>query len=268
MKQIFEFTSYRKYLEDWIGAQESLRYGLKGQIAKALRISSSLVSQILKGEKNFTPEQASDLADFIGLIEIEADYLSLLVEFERAGSPRYREKLKRKIESLQKKSKQIGNRVPRHQEMTDEQKAIYYSSWLYTGIRNLTALSEFDQLGAIAKHFQLEPAVVNRVLQFLLAHGLCKEQNGKITYGPASIHIDKDSPYVNKHHQNWRFQSIHHMEKRREDDLFFTSPMSLSREAYEEVQKVLLATIQNVMKVSGPSPSEMVACMNIDFFEY
>jgi hypothetical protein len=190
------------------------------------------------------------------------------VDFDRAGTPRYREKLNRKIKILQEQSRRIGKRVPRQMELTDEQKAIFYSSWLYTGIFNLAAVPVYNQATAIADRLHLELGVVNRVIRFLIENGLFKEADGTLAYGPASIHVDKDSPFVNKHHQNWRFQAIQRMEQKKDSDIFFTSPMSLSKAAAEEIQKLLPTVIQNVMQISGPSQSEVAACLNIDWFEY
>jgi uncharacterized protein (TIGR02147 family) len=265
---IFEFTNYRIYLREWIGTQGEHSYGLKGRLAGKLGISSSLMSQILKGEKSLTPDQTSDLADTMALTEIESDYLHLLVDHDRAGNLKYRDKLMRKMKLLQAQSRQVGKRVPRHIELSDQQKAIYYSSWIYTGVRNLTAIEEMGTVGAIAEHLHLDSAIVTRVIRFLIENGLCKEAGGQITYGPASTHVDNDSPFVNKHHQNWRFQSIGKMENKNEDDLFFTSPMSLSRAAVLEIRTLLPAVIQNVMKISGPSKSEVTACLNIDWFQF
>ncbi len=268
MLSIFKYTRYREYLVAWIEAQGARSYGLKSRIAGALGVSSGLISQILKAEKTLTSDQTSDLVDFIGLNEIESDYFHLLLEHDRAGNHRYREKLRRKITSLQQQSRQIGKRVPRHKELTDEQRAIYYSSWLYTGVRNLSAVNGKNDIGALAEHLHVEPAVISRVLRFLIENGLCIEQKGRITYGPGSTHVDQDSPFVNKHHQNWRFQAIQKMENQNDKNLFFTSPMSLSDEAAEQIRKILPTVIQNIMKISAPSASERTACLNIDWFEY
>ncbi|MGZ6441770.1 MAG: TIGR02147 family protein [Pseudobdellovibrionaceae bacterium] len=268
MLNIFEFISYRKYLDAWIESKGDRSYGLKGRIAKALGISSSLLSQILKGEKSLTPDQSSELCDYLGLNELESDYFHLLVEKERAASPRYREKIERKLHALRQQSQKIGKRVPRNKELTDEQKAIYYSSWLFTGIRNMVAVPGFQNPEAIAEHLNCDSHVVNRILRFLLENSLCLENEGKLTYGPASIHVDKESPFVNKHHQNWRFQALQNMERKREEDIFFTSPMSLSVEAAEEVRKLIPNFIQTVMKLVGPSASEKVMCLNLDWFQY
>lgn len=270
MRSIYEFLNYREYLADWIEGQGRRSHGLKGRMAMAMGISSSLLSQVLKGDKTLTPDQTSDLIDFMGLLELEAEYLHLLVEYDRAGNPRYRTKLQRKLVQLQNQSRKLGTRVPRNKELTDEQKAIYYSSWLYTGIRNLTAVPAFDHAGAIAERLGMEPALVQRVLLFLIENGLCRldDKTGAVTYGPAATHTDKDSPFANKHHQNWRLMALQKMELRRESDVFFTSPMSLSHEAHRQIQDLIANFIQAAMKVSGPSSSETVSCLNIDWFGY
>jgi uncharacterized protein (TIGR02147 family) len=268
MTSIFDYTDYRAYIRNWIEGLGAQAHGAKGRIAQALGVSSSLISQILKAEKTLTPDQASDLADHFGLNEIESDYIQLLVDLDRAASPRLRRKLERKIAHIQGQAKQIGKRVPRQMELTDEQRAIYYSSWLYTGIRNLTAVPTINHVSAIARHLHLEPTVVSRILGFLIENGLCREVDGSVTYGPSSTHVDFDSPFVNKHHQNWRIKAIQQMENKQEGDVFFTSPMSLSKVAAQQVRKLLPNFIQEVMKVTGPSQSEKVACLNIDWFSY
>lgn len=58
------------------------------------------------------------------------------------------------------------------------------------------------------------------------------------------------------------------MESRRSEDLYFTSPMSLSAAARDEIRTLLPTIIQNIMKISGPSTSETAACLNIDWFEF
>lgn len=269
MTNIFEYDNYRSYLQGWIASQGKESYGIKGKIASALRISSSLLSQILKSEKSLTPDQTSDLCDFLALNDLESEYLHALVDFDRAANVKYRNKLQKKIQQLKKQSLKIGKRVPHDKELTEEQKAIYYSSWLYTGVRNLAALKNMNTALGMANHLGLEPQLVQKALHFLLENGFCKElENGGITYGPAMIHIDKESPFVNMHHRNWRQRALHQMESRRDEDIFYTSPLSLSEAAAEEIRSMIPHFIQSIIKISGPSESEKVVCMNIDWFGY
>lgn len=263
---VFDFEDYRDFLNSWIDAQ-SVR-GLRAQLAQALGVSSTLVSLILKGEKHLSLEQAAEAVDYLGLQEKEADYFFLLVELGKAGSHKLRQRLKQKITQQKTESKQIGKRVKKDLELSETQSAIYYSSWIFTGIRNLTALEKHHDVMSIATRLNLPPSSVHKALDFLIEAGLCKLEKNHITYGPAYTHVNQDSPFVNKHHQNWRFRGIQQMDTRLESDLYYTCPMSLSVEAEEKVRNLLLKTIQEALKVVGPSPSEEVRCLNIDWFKY
>ncbi len=268
MTDIFAFEDFRKYLSAWIAGQGDNAYGMKGRIAKNLNISSTLVSLILQGKKTFSSDQASDLNDFLGHDESESDYLHLLIELDRAGNHRYKEKLLTKIRHMKKQSSQLAKRIRKDKELSEEQKAIYYSSWLYTGIRNLVAIDKLNTAPAVAKHLNLEISTVAKVFKFLIENQFCKEEKGKMVVGPQQIFMDKNSSFVNRQHQNWRFQALQQMENKKDADLFFTSPMSLSKEAFAEIRAMLPNFIQNIMKIVGPSESEVAACLNIDWFGY
>jgi hypothetical protein len=73
---------------------------------------------------------------------------------------------------------------------------------------------------------------------------------------------------VVKHHQNWRIKGFQSMELRREEDLFYTQSMVMSREAAEKIRLMLPGIIEGIHGIGGPSDSEVVRCLNIDWFEY
>lgn len=53
-----------------------------------------------------------------------------------------------------------------------------------------------------------------------------------------------------------------------EKDLFYTAPMSLSKEVAERIRTQLPELIKQIIDQVGPSESEVVRCLNIDWFEY
>lgn len=268
MISIYDFTDYREFLRAWLASAKTNQRGGQGRLATAVGVSSTMMSLIFKGQKQLSMEQASDAADFLGLNEKESDYFFLLVEFGRAGSFKLQQKFKKRIKDQQDLSKKISRRVKKDIELTDEQKAVYYSTWLYTGIRNLSALGEFNDLHSMAKRLNLPAPVIAKALEFLIENSLCLKENSQLTFGPAHTHVDSDSPYVTKHHQNWRLRGFQFMDTQNEDDLFYTCPMSLSKEAVEEVRRLLPKFIEQILKIVGPSPSEKVYCFNMDWFEY
>jgi len=267
MKTVYEFQDYREFLNSWISSQEHSR-GLRGRLSEAMGISSTMMSLIMKGDKNLSLEQAAEAAEFVGLNEKETDYFFLLVELGRAGSHKLQTKLRRQIRAIQSEANKIAHRVKKDIELSEEAKAVFYSSWLYSGVRILSAVDGFNDIPSIAKRFNLPMHVVANVVEFLLEKDLCRKENGKITYGAARTHVGADSPFVTKHHHNWRLRGLQMMEQANETNLFYTKNMAISHKAAEEIRKLLPPLIESVDKIGGPSESEKVYCLNLDWFEY
>ncbi len=266
MISIYDFDNYQSYLNEWI-KNNNVSTGLKSKLASAANISTTLVSLVLNGKKDFSKEQALEISLFLNLNSKETDYFLLLVDFARAGTEALKKRIKNKISESQLQAQNISHRVIHDTVLTDEIKAVYYSSWIYSAIRNLSALEQYNEPNTISQRLKTDVSQIIQALDFLLDHGICIKENGKIHYGNAHTFIGKDSPLVFKHHQNWRIRGFEKMEYRRHKDIFFTCPMSLSNEAIEEIKKLLYSAIETITKIAAPSPSEDVICVNIDLFE-
>jgi uncharacterized protein (TIGR02147 family) len=265
MISVFDFLDYRAFLNSWIDEQSKVTKGLKGKLAQTSGVSSSLISLILKGEKHLSLEQAAEISDFIGLNEKESEYFFLIVELGRAGTVKLQQKLKKRA---QEQTKKISKRLVQNMEINDEVKSVYYSSWIYSGLRNLTALPGKHDVPSLAKRLRLPATVIAKATEFLVQNGLCRIEKNGIAYGSQRSHLDADSPFVVKHHHNWRNRAMHFMDQGDPAHLFFSSPMSLSEETAEEIRRLLPKFIEQVMAKVGPSKSEKVYCLNIDWFEY
>lgn len=268
MASIYDFKDYRVFLQNWIDSHPSGARGLKSELAEVMGISTSLMSQILGGTKNLSSEQASELAERLSLNDAETDYFFLLVDHARAGTPKLRKRLENKMFDARKQAQKAASHVQKNLELNEEQKGTYYSSWVYSGARLLSALDSVRTAEDLAKRMQLPLPQITKVVQFLLDHGLCRIENGQLTYGPATTFVDNESAHVVKHHRNWRLRGMSAMDAYNESDLFLTYSMGLSKELFAELRTHLLAQLKEINQKVAPSPSEMVACMNIDLFEF
>jgi len=268
-QSIFSFISYSEYLRWWIALRPKGGRGEMAKMAAAAGVSPALFSQIMSSDRQFTTEGGLALAEYLALGEKETDYFLLMIDFERAGTAKLKTRILSRLKDQQAASAKISNRIKRDGELSSETRATYYSSWTYTAVRNLTAVKGFQSVDAIAERLALPRPIIARVIEFLLEAGLCRTgDQGGITYGPSWTHVGSDSRLVNKHHQNWRLRALTRMEAGRDEDLFFTSPMSLSHEVAKEIRDMLPTVIEGVQKRVGPSESETVRCLNIDWFDY
>ena len=88
MKEIraHKFNNYKQFLLNLIESYPKRGRGLFLKIASYLNVHSTLISQVLRGSKDFTLEQAFKVAEFFALNRLDTDYFLTLVQLEKAGS--------------------------------------------------------------------------------------------------------------------------------------------------------------------------------------
>lgn len=266
---LYDFDDYQTYLRQWLEAQPKLGRGILRAWSLKFAVHPSLLSQVLSGKRSLTLELADQIGEELNLGENEALYFQLLVLQENAGTKKLKDKFRKRILDARARSKKISERVRTDIELSEEAKSVFYSSWLYAGLRNLTAIPEFRTVDALAARLGLPRALVAGAIEFLVTEGLCRVgEGGAIEVGPQRTFVPAGSPLVERHHQNWRLHGFTKMKLKRPEDLFLTIPMSLSVADAEKLRTLLPSWFQEVNKIIGPSESQTVRCLNLDFFEY
>lgn len=265
---VFEFENYKIFVNKRILEMPKKGRGQYRRMANFLAINSVNVSQIFKGERHLSVEQACELSEFLGLSELESQYFVALVEWERAGSARLKNVKKKLLNEIHEKSQNLKHRLKQDKQLTEETKAVFYSNWYYSGIRLLSSIKGFNSEDRIAAYFNLPLSTVNRVLEFLVQTGLCKVENGQYQMGPKSTHLEASSPLVTRHHMNWRVKGMEKMGNLSQDELFLSLPASLSEKAMREIRSELVKTVEHITGLIDNSKEEQLVCLNIDLFKF
>lgn len=267
MTSIYDFKDFRKFILKIWEDSPNKGHGQSRRLAEYTQVHTTLISQIFSGAKSFSMEQAVLAAEFLGLSESESDYFLLLVQYDRAGSKKLKEKLEKQIHQHQEKAKVFINRIQSTKVLTEEQKALFYADWVCSAIRQLTALKGFDTPEQISAYLGVPIKRTRESVQFLLEAGLCIEEKGKLKIGPQSTHLRPDSPWVRTHHANWRQKSLEKLSGDEPSKLHYTAPMTLSAQDAYKIRKMLIDFLGQVDQVIDPSPSEELHCLNIDWFK-
>lgn len=268
MVSVYDFADYKRYFNSWVEQQPKQGHGEYRRVSLKLNVSTTMISQVFKGDKQLSLEMASDLCDYLNLEEDESEYFIILVEMEKAGSIKLRKRFEKQQKLRQEKAKKLENRVKKVIELDDATKSIYYSSWIYSGIRNLTSLPEFNDAASISERLHLPRNQVQKILDFLVSNKLCVAKDGELNVGPAQIFMGSSNLLVSKHHQNWRLQGFQKMIHADDQQFFFTMPMNLSVKVADRIRNELGKLVDQIIKEVGPTESETVRCLNIDWFEY
>ncbi len=263
---IFGFSDYRSYLRKQIEFLKDTGVSNLTRIATSVGVHTSYLAHVLAGAKNLNFDQATELSDVLKLTPMEQEYFFTLVHLDRAGTSKSKKYwLTKKDEILAERSK-VKSRVGEHTELSDHDRAIFYSSWIYVAVFSATFIENGQTLDQIAKHFQLPRVKAEEILDFLVRTGICERHGSKYKPGTTFVYIGNDSPLVVKHHTNWRMKAIQKMDSREAKELFFTSPMSMSLEDFAKIRELLAKSIEKSLEICKASDAKEVVCLNIDLF--
>jgi uncharacterized protein (TIGR02147 family) len=263
---IWNYDNYKLFISDFFANFPGNGRGQFKKLAEKLKVHSTLISQIIKGPKHFSFEQAYGVTRFLGLNENETEYFFELLSYEKAGTADLQKYHKNRMSKLIIKSQTITARVGKSHELSEEDKLQYYSDWKYIAIWLATSINSLKDETGIATRFNLTREEVMEIMQFLLDKGLCTRSDLGLAMNISKTHIPAGSPLTVNHHLNWRLKGIDFVRNVSSDELAFTAPFSVSKKDFGIIKDKILALIEDISKLVSKSEPEVVACLNIDQF--
>lgn len=120
---------------------------------------------------------------------------------------------------------------------------------------------------AMKEYLSIPLVQIKNALDTLQRLGLVSLQAGQYFSTQKRIHLGEQGLALNKHHSNWRLQSINSLDCKQPEDLHYTSIMSISKSAAEEIKRIILNSIQDCEPVIKAAKDECVIALAVDLFE-
>jgi hypothetical protein len=184
---------------------------------------------------------------------------------ERAGDKPAQSFCLKRVNELRTRALNLSERFEAKNELSEEDQAKFYSSWIYTALRLLSATEKYSSEVKMSELTGLPLASVRKALHFLVSRGLSVEVENRIKFGPTKTYLESHSPLVATHHLNWRRKSSEQYDQLRLEDLVYTYPVVLSEKDFLIVREKIVLFIEEIQKLTAPSPSEQLYCLNIDW---
>ena len=264
---VFEFSDYRLYVKSWLEYSKAMKGLNLTKLAEVIQVHPTFLSHVLGGTKDLSLEQAALISQHFAHTRLEQEFFFIILQLNRAGTPLLKGMLLKRKKEIEGEKNKLTSRFQKHKQLSDEQRAIFYSSWIYVAIWAATGIGQGQTLSSIATMFSITRTKAEELLSFLTQTGLCREKNDVFTPGEMHVHVPNESPFVVKHHTNWRIKAVQRMDNRDSSELFFSAPMSLGKREFEIIREKLNGVIKEVVDVVKDSEAEEVVCLNIDFFK-
>jgi uncharacterized protein (TIGR02147 family) len=263
---IFDFVNYKAYLLDWIQSQPSRGHGIRRGIASSIGCQTAFVSQILKGDAHLSLEQADKLNVFLGHAQEEARFFLLLVQLTRAGTESLRSHFRIQMSEILEKRTQLRERLAVTNEISKEDRSIFFSSWSFAAAHVLLSIPGFQTRSALAQALSLSPKKVGNILDFLVSRGLAMQKGDQFTVGKVHIHLGNDSPMIAKHHMNWRVKALQSLDQEIPGEMHYSSVVSIAKSDAEKLHRLLVDSVAAARELVASSKEEELFAVCVDFF--
>lgn len=265
MRSIFEFDDYKTWMKAKIHLKPQHGRGEISRIAECLNVHVTLVSQILRNDKDFTIEQAHSIEEYFGINDLETDYFMNLVQMNRAGTTSLKEFFKRQREELKAKSLNLKNRINVDRTLTTEESARFYSSWIYSAIRVFCSIGEPKTKEDIGVKFQLNKKELNDAIDFLTSTALLNLKDQGYVVGPQRTHAAFGTAFLKSHLSNWRTKALESVHSLSAEELMYSSCLSISKKDFAKIRERFAEAVKEVNEtVKSTEPEEMVI-FNLDW---
>lgn len=264
---VFRYKDYQKFLKDTLASYPKNGWGVLRVWSEKTRLSSSHLSLVISKKKDLSVDQGLVLAKAIQMNPLEIDYFLLLIQFARAERSEMREYLKEKIELQQKEYLKFTKMNPSDKVLTEEDRTIYYSSWIYSAIRMYSFVAPNLTMLDLTRRFNLPSKKVEEIVDRLVRLGLLEISPLKTIKPCVSIiSLDRDSPNLFRHLLNWRMKGMENLERLANEEIAVSFPMAISHKLFTKHSAELLNQVKRITSNIKEDSPEDIACLNIDFF--
>lgn len=274
MKDLFEYSSYKTYLVDWLKSPNGGGgHGSRAKLAAAIPCQLPYVAQVLNGSAQFSSEQAEAINLYLGHSDDQSDFFLILVQLERAGTLALKRRIQAQLARAKKAQLVQRERPGKLRPLSETDKTSYYDAWYTVAIHVLTSVPQFQTATSIAEHLRLDIGKVREALRFLTSRKFVKRVGERYVVGTQGIvHIAGENEQLRaKHHANWRLQAIRSLDRTRAQsghtELHYTAVVSISQADSAKVRKAFADAIAILGSLVEASAEEEVRCVSLDFFK-
>lgn len=264
---LFDYSDYKSYLSDRLKSEGRISRGIRSVVSQFIGCQPSYLSQVLNGKPHLTIEQAVRINQFFQHDKTEARYFVLLLEHGKSGNKQARDFFAEQISEIREQRFNLKKRLTNTDELDLAHQHKYYSTWYYIAIHLSLALPDFQNPQKIAHHFNLPLELVLGVIRFLEKADLIRKTGDRYQLTKRRIYLERESDFIQRHHINWRSQSLQAVEKNLPTNLHYSNVIGVSKSDFAKIKEIFVRSIEQAREVIGPSQEEALYAVTLDCFE-
>ncbi len=259
---VYKFKNYRELISALLTENPK---STRAQLAEAAQCSSSWITRVLTSEVQLTPDQALGIGNYYHLNTSEIDYFLLLVDWERSASVQMKKRIELKLEKLKKESRDLKTSLQAEDLISEKNSIKYYSSWAYMAA-HVACMIKAQSSDELAELLSLSTASAARTIKELSQMGLLVASKNLWAASTRSVHLPSDHPSAKFAHIILRNKTSQYLQEIPSEGLHYSAVHCLSAEDFENIHKILKASILSARLKIEKSQSEVLSVFCLDWY--
>jgi uncharacterized protein (TIGR02147 family) len=271
MPNIFKYTDYRKFLEDFYEEKKALTpsFSYQNFSRQAGFSSKSFIFNVIKGKKNISNGSIVAISEAMKLSKTEAEYFEKLVSMGQAGTFKEKAFYYNQLDSVRPQNPEASSAKKIRQDQFE-----FFSKWRHVVIRGLIDLAPFKddykKLAALVRP-PITTVQAKNSVRLLERLGLIEKDNegfykvvGKtLTTGPEVASLGAQ----NFHLQTMELAGRGLKEIPKEQRNIFGLTLGISKKAFEKINCIMLECQNTILQLAEQdTDSDSVYQLNVQFF--
>lgn len=270
--QFFQHKSYISLLREATERRKQDEPSFSFQrLAQLAGIQKSYLSKALNGYAHLNADQLFSLSEIFGWNEAESRFAHLLLEHERSGVEKRRQKLAQEIARIRESKMETSQHIkaPSPELSPEAMQEFYLNPWLQVLHVAISISPWAASVAELGKKLGVEPAPLKAYLARLVNLGLAEWQGKGIRPKQRSLHLPKSSPLFFA----WRNQIRMHCLNRLQmapmaEDYSFSVTYSADEPTRAWLHQEFLSLLGRLEQKVKQAPTESVYQMNFDLFPW
>jgi uncharacterized protein (TIGR02147 family) len=210
---VYNHDSYRNALVYAIDRARARRPTLtQTRLAEKSGIHNTFISNVLKGRSDFNVDQVFALGEVLELAEPETNYISLLLDYEKATHRERKERLREMVREVRAREMSLSTQLElKEPDSSSAQEIEYYLNPYYMIVHTALHLPAYSEsLETLAAHLRIGldylRDIVRRLEEMQFVDYDAKKKAYVVRIG--SRHLPKDSPLCMPHQTMMRNHSL------------------------------------------------------------
>lgn len=266
MPSVFDYTDYRRYLQDYYAWAKQNRRGFSHRsfLADAGMAGPTYLKRVMEGHHDLTKVSVPKFAKALQLESVEAEYFDALVGFNQATTPADKDRYFKRL---------MDARPARSQTTLERSQYDYYEHWYNIAIREMLAFLPYrNNAGEFARLLTppVPPGRVKKAVELLQSLGLLTQGSDGLRASKALLKTDPsmESLFLPRFHQSMAKLGVEALDRFPKTERYFSgTTVSISQETYEVIIEKIRGLRREILEhvQADPAPKR-VYHLNMQLF--